>query len=146
MNHGHLLVQRAGKWETIPIDQSTQFVPLYLFIAITASRSPFCGDILGIRPTMREIDFFDLIPGSEKVEEDRLVHPLLAEFEVVPMYHRFGTYFAGTSCQVHPVVRAYKMPLNSLRGSHRGRPICGFVRGRCFRTIFQRSSQFPGMP
>ena len=32
---------RAGKRETVPIDQSTQLVPLYLFIAIIAGRSPF---------------------------------------------------------------------------------------------------------
>ena len=39
---------------------------------------------------MREIDFFDLVPGSEQVEEDRLVHSLLAEFEMVPVNRRFG--------------------------------------------------------
>ena len=27
---------RAGKWKTVPIDQSTQLVPVYLFIAIIA--------------------------------------------------------------------------------------------------------------
>ena len=32
---------RAGKRKTVPIDQSTQFIPVYLFIAIIASRSPF---------------------------------------------------------------------------------------------------------
>ena len=32
---------RAGKGETMPIDQSTQLVPLYLPIAIITSRSPF---------------------------------------------------------------------------------------------------------
>ncbi len=31
----------AGKGETVPIDQSTQFVPVYLVIAIIAGRSPF---------------------------------------------------------------------------------------------------------
>jgi hypothetical protein len=34
---------------------------------------------------MGEIDFFDFVPGSEQVEEDRLVHSFLAEFEVVPV-------------------------------------------------------------
>jgi len=42
---------------------------------------------------MREIDFFDLVPGSEQVEEDRLVHSFLAEFEVVPVNRRFSTIF-----------------------------------------------------
>jgi len=42
---------------------------------------------------MGEIDFLDLIPGSEQVEEDRLVHAFLAEFEVVPMNRRFGAVF-----------------------------------------------------
>ena len=32
---------RAGKEGTIPIDKSTQLVPLYLLIAIIAGRSPF---------------------------------------------------------------------------------------------------------
>ena len=39
---------------------------------------------------MREIDLLDLVPGSEQVEEDRLVHALLTEFKVVPLYRRFG--------------------------------------------------------
>jgi hypothetical protein len=32
---------------------------------------------------MREIDFLDLVSGSEKVEEERLIHSLLTEFEMV---------------------------------------------------------------
>jgi len=39
---------------------------------------------------MREIDFSNLVPRSEEVEEDRLVHSFLAEFEVIPMNRRFG--------------------------------------------------------
>ena len=39
---------------------------------------------------MGEIDFFDLVSGSEQVEENRLIHSSLAEFEVVPMNRRFG--------------------------------------------------------
>ena len=35
----------AGKRETVPIDQSTQLVPVYLFIAIIAGRSPFLAGI-----------------------------------------------------------------------------------------------------
>jgi hypothetical protein len=35
----------AGKGKTVPIDQSTQFVPVYLFIAIIAGRSPFFAGI-----------------------------------------------------------------------------------------------------
>jgi len=35
----------AGKWETVPIDQSAQFVPVYLFIAIIAGRSSFLAGI-----------------------------------------------------------------------------------------------------
>ena len=35
----------AGKGKTVPIDQSTQFVPFYLFIAIIAGRSPFFAGI-----------------------------------------------------------------------------------------------------
>ena len=38
----------------------------------------FCRDILGIRRTVRGIGLSDLIPGSEQVEENRLVHLLLA--------------------------------------------------------------------
>jgi hypothetical protein len=36
---------RAGKREAVPIDQSTQFVPVYLFIAIIADGSPFFAGI-----------------------------------------------------------------------------------------------------
>ena len=36
---------RTGKREAVPIDQSTEFVPLYLFIAIIAGRSPFFAEI-----------------------------------------------------------------------------------------------------
>ena len=43
---------------------------------------------------MREIDFFDLVPRPEQVEEDRLVHAFLAEFEVVPVNRRFGAVFS----------------------------------------------------
>ncbi|OQA53026.1 MAG: hypothetical protein BWY45_03086 [Euryarchaeota archaeon ADurb.Bin294] len=38
---------------------------------------------------MREINFLGLIPRLEKVEEDRLIHAFLAEFEVVAMNRRF---------------------------------------------------------
>ena len=86
----------ASKRETIPIDQSTQLIPVYLFIIIIAGRSPpFCWDTLRIRRTVREMDtetaeqfpvrkisdfpcLSDLIPGAEQVEEDCLVHFPLA--------------------------------------------------------------------
>jgi len=42
---------------------------------------------------MREIDFPDLIPRLEKVEEDRLVRPSLAELEVVAVNRRFRAVF-----------------------------------------------------
>ena len=32
----------------------------------------------------------DLIARSEQVEEDRLVHPFLARFEMIAVYHRFS--------------------------------------------------------
>ena len=35
----------AGEGETVPIDQSTQFVPVHLFIAVIAGRSPFFAGI-----------------------------------------------------------------------------------------------------
>ena len=64
-------------------------------------------DIVGIRHTAREIDtktalqfpvfdlpcFPDLIPGTEQVEEDRLVHLLLAQFKVIPVNRRFRAIF-----------------------------------------------------
>lgn len=49
------------------------------------------------------------------VEEDRRVHSLLAEFEVVPIYRDLMPKFAGTSYHVHPVVRTYRIPLNTWR-------------------------------
>ena len=42
---------------------------------------------------MREINLLDLVPGSEWVEEDRLVHSLLAGFEVVLVNRRFFGVF-----------------------------------------------------
>jgi len=53
----------------------------------------FSGDIFRIRCTVREIDFLDLVAGSEKVEEDRLVHAFFAEFEVISVNRRFGAVF-----------------------------------------------------
>ena len=53
----------------------------------------FSLDILGIDCTVREIDFFNLIPGSEKVEKDRLIHSPLTEFEVISVNRRFGAVF-----------------------------------------------------
>lgn len=58
---------RAGKGETVLIDQSTQFVSVYHFIAITV--------------------------GSEQIEEDHRVHSFLASFKVVPVNRRFGIVF-----------------------------------------------------
>jgi len=51
----------------------------------------FRRDISGIRRTVREINLLDLVAGLEQVEEARLVHSLLTEFEVIPVYRRFGT-------------------------------------------------------
>jgi len=42
---------------------------------------------------VREIDLLDLVARSEEVEEDRLVHSFLAEFEVIPMNRRFSAVF-----------------------------------------------------
>jgi hypothetical protein len=82
---------RAGKREAVPIDQSTQFVPLLPFYSHHSRSIPFFSlDILCIRRTMREIDLLDLVPRLEQVEEDRLIHPLLTEFEMVPVNRRFG--------------------------------------------------------
>lgn len=80
----------AGKWETMPIDQSTQLAPFCLFIAIIAGRSPFLPGYPWYLSHNGRDRFFDLVPGSEQVEEDRLIHSSLAEFEVVPMNRRFG--------------------------------------------------------
>ena len=67
---------RAGKEETVPIDQCAQFVPAYLFYSHHSQLIPFFRwDILRIRRTMGKINFPDLVPGSAQVEEDRLVHP-----------------------------------------------------------------------
>jgi len=48
---------RAGEGEAVPIDQSTQFVPVYLFIAVIASRSPFLAGIslVSVAPCERSI-------------------------------------------------------------------------------------------
>lgn len=76
----------AGKGKTVPIDQNIKFIPVYLYYSHhIRSILFFCRDILGIRRTVEDIDFFDLVPGSKQVEENRLVHSFLAEFEVVPV-------------------------------------------------------------
>ncbi|MDI6719644.1 MAG: hypothetical protein QMD46_08555 [Methanomicrobiales archaeon] len=38
---------------------------------------------------MDEIELLDIIAGLQQVEEDRLIHALLAEFEMIPMDRRF---------------------------------------------------------
>lgn len=89
-NHGYLPVQpcrQAGGRSDRPEHSVYSRLPFYSHH--NRSIPFFSRDILGICRTMREIDFLDLIPGSEKVEEDCLVHSLLAEFEVVPVNRRF---------------------------------------------------------
>jgi len=95
-NHGHLpvkLCRQEGDHSDRPEHSACSPLPYYSH----HSRSiPFFRrDSLGIRRTAREIDtetalqfpvrkisdfpcLPDLIPGLEQVEEDRLVHPLLA--------------------------------------------------------------------
>ena len=92
VNHGHLPVQpcRQGgdRFDRLVHSACSRL----LFYSHHSRLIPFFSlDILGIRRTVRGIDLSDLIPGSEQVEEDRLVHSLLAEFKVVPVNRRFGT-------------------------------------------------------
>jgi hypothetical protein len=90
---------RAGKGETIPIDQSTQFVPLYLFIVIIAGRSPFFrGDILGICRTIREIDLFDLYPDRRRSRKIAWYTPFSQGSRWYRCTVDLVTYFVGTSC------------------------------------------------
>jgi len=85
-NRGHLLVQpcrQAGGRSDRPEHSVCSRLPFY---SHHSRWIPFfCRDILGICRTMREIDLLDLVPGSEQVEEDRLIHALLTELEVIPV-------------------------------------------------------------
>jgi len=67
---------RAGKRETVSIDQSAQLVPSYLFIAIIADRSPFSPEYPSYPLHSARDRSFGSRPRPEQVEEDRLVHPL----------------------------------------------------------------------
>ncbi|MBA7483592.1 hypothetical protein ES707_19108 [subsurface metagenome] len=131
----------TGKGETVLIDQSTQLTPVYLFIAIIAGRSPFLAGIALVSVAQCVRSIFRISYPDRRRSRKIAWYTLFSHnsrwyrctVDLVP-------YFAGTSCQVHPVVRTYRMPLNNPRGSHRGRPMCGFVGGRYFWTIAQRSS------
>ena len=91
-NHGHLPVQPCRQGEARSDRPEHSVCSRLPFYSHHSRLIPFfCRDILRIRRTVREIDLSALIPRSEEVEEDRLVHSLLAEFEVVPVNRRFGT-------------------------------------------------------
>ena len=85
-NHGYLPVQpcrQAGGRADRPEHSVYSRLPFY---SHHSRLIPFFSlNVLGICRTMREIDFLDLVSGSEKVEEDRLIHSLLTEFEMVPV-------------------------------------------------------------
>jgi len=79
VNHGHWQVKpcrQAGDRSDRP--ERSACSPLPFYSHHSRSIPLFSLNILGIRRTVREIDFSDLIPGLEQVEEDRLVHSLLA--------------------------------------------------------------------
>ena len=78
--HEHWWVKPCKQAGTVPIDRDS-LAPFQLFYSNHSWSDLFSGVSLDDR-TVREIDFLDLIPGSEQVR-DRLV-PLLAEFEWVP--------------------------------------------------------------
>ena len=79
---------------------------------------------------MRKIGFLELVSGSEMVKEDRLAHLIFAEFEVISVNRRFGAVLCRYIEPGASGSQDVQDPLISPRGSHRGRPICGFVGGR----------------
>jgi len=91
-NHGRLpekpCRQRGGRSNR---PEHSVYSPLPFYSHHSRSIPFFSGNILGVGRTVREINFPDLVPRLEKVKEDRLIHPVLAEFEVVPMNRRFRT-------------------------------------------------------
>jgi len=95
-DHGYLPMQpcrRGGGRSDRPEHSVCSRLPFYSRHSQSIPLS--CRDILGIRRTVREIDLSDLVAGSEQVEEDLLVHSLLTEFKVVPVYRRFGAIVHG---------------------------------------------------
>ena len=81
----------------------------------------------------------NLVPGSEQVEKDRLVHPLLAEFEVVAVHRRFGTVVRRNIVPGAPGGQNVQDTVEQPLGSHRYQPVCNFVDGKHLWTISQRS-------
>ncbi len=134
----------ADKRKAVPIDQSTQFVSVYLFIVIIARLSPFFRrDIFRIRCTMREIDYLDLVARWKKVEEDRLIHSFLAQFEVISVNHRSGAvfrrYIGPGASGGQNIQDAVDQPAGITPGAADMR-LCW---GRYFGTISQRSPSIP---
>ena len=78
---------RAGKGETVPIDQSTQLVPVHLVIAVIAGRSlHFAGmSFVSVAPCERSIFQISYLDQSRS-RKIAWYTPLLAEFKVVPVY------------------------------------------------------------
>ena len=119
--------------------QNTQLVPFTFYSHHSRSILLFSLNILRTRRTVREINLLYLVPQLEQLEEDRLYTHFSDNSMCVPVDRRFGTQFASTSYHLQPVIRTYRTPMNSLRGSHRDRPMCGVVDEMSFRTISQRS-------
>ena len=90
--------------------------------------------------------FFDLVSGSEKVEEDCLVHSLLAEFEMVPVNRRFG---AVVRWNIEPGASGGQNVQDAVDQSAGVTPGSTDVR-LCWGGISEQSPrdhrQFPGMP
>ncbi|RXE55295.1 hypothetical protein ABH15_10995 [Methanoculleus taiwanensis] len=88
---------------------------------------------------MREIDFPDLIPRLEKVEEDRLVHPLLAEFEVISGNRRFCAVFLRYVVPGAAGGQDVQDTVDQPAGVTPRSADMGLCWGRCFRMMSQRS-------
>ena len=93
-NHGYLPVQpcrQAGGRSDRPEHSVYSRLPFYSH----HSRSiPFFSrDIFGICRTMREIDFFDLVPRLEQVEEDCLIHAFSQSSRWLSVKRWFGAVF-----------------------------------------------------
>jgi len=76
---------------------------------------------------MDQVESLDVIAGLQQVEEDRLIHTPLAEFEVIPVDRRFGTVLFGDIAPGTPGDQDVEDAVQELSGIAPGPAGVGFL-------------------
>jgi hypothetical protein len=138
---------RVGKRKIVPIDQSTQLTPIYPFTAIIPGRSFFLPEY----PSYPSHGAKDRSSGSDSQigagRGSRLVHSFLTEFEVVPVYRRFGAVVRRKFVPCAPGGQDVQDAVEQAAGGHIGVDRCAAsLAGGSYGRSPRVHRQFPGRP